>query len=104
MLTQSPAQSLTEGQTKPDPGKTRDDKVVIIVIPRPAIVPADVRFVIGSDGAFIDLNGIRIPMPGGGASGCFGEAAKKPDLAKPDPSKPDTPKPDAANPDPSKKP
>lgn len=87
IVTQSPAQSLTQEQTKPDPGQPKDDKIIVVVIPRPIFLPSDVRFVIAADGVFLNLNGVRIPMPGGGASGCFGDAVKTPDAPKPDQQK-----------------
>lgn len=83
IVSQSPVQSLTPGQTKPDPGQPKDDKVVVVVvIPRPVLLPSDVKFVVAADGVFISLNGVRIPMAGGGASGCFGDVVPKPDPQK----------------------
>jgi len=87
IMAQSPGQSLTQEQTKPDPGHPKDDKVIVLVIPRPVFVPSDVRFVIADDGVFLNLNGLRIQMPGGGASGCFGDGVKTPNAPKPDQQK-----------------
>ena len=83
VLAQSPVQSLTPDQAKPDPGTTKDDKAVVIVVPRPVFVPDGVRYVVTTSGVFLDLHGVRIPMPGGGASGCFGVVVKTVDLQKP---------------------
>lgn len=101
-ILQSPGQSLTQDKSKPDQDTTKPDKTVIIVIPRPVIVPGNARFVVVGDGVFLDLAGVYLAIPGGGASGCFGDLPKKP--YPPRAAAPAEKKPEPANPETQKKP